>query len=160
MILVYQEQPWITNNYDNYKVPRLSQMNVVGDVVEGLSSKKRKSLEQRTPSGVMMEVDIGDTRQQALPEQPDQQTARQLQQLMQLHIQVKKIFHEAYALAEGDFKIAIALNAKSSLMVFQEANNLMQGLKSTSIELGTVVSDLKLAVEEGELSLLPKYLII
>merc|ERR1719498_1527386 len=51
---------------------------------------------------------------------------------------------------QGDFKIAIALNAKSSLIVFQEANNLMQGLKSTSIELGTVVSDLKLAVEEGE----------
>jgi len=155
---------WFTSEYNTPKTtlsepttttiikspPRLSQMNAIGDVVQGLGSKKRKSLEQRTPSGVMMEVDIGNTREHSLPEQPDQQTAVQLQQLMQLHIQVKKIFHEAYALAEGDFKIAIALNAKSSLMVFQEANNLMQGLKSTSIELGTVVSDLKLAVEEGE----------
>eukprot|EP00944_MAST-04C_sp_MAST-4C-sp1_P001016 g1016.t1 len=158
------KHPWFTNELNASKAtldapqtttiikspPRLSQMHVAGDVVEGLSSKKRKSLEQRTPSGVMMEVDIADTREHTLPEQPDQQTAIQLQQLMELHIQVKKIFHEAYTLAEGDFKIAIALNAKSSLMVFQEANNLMQGLKSTSIELGTVVSDLKLAVEEGE----------
>ena len=69
------KHPWFTNDLGVSRAtldeqttttiikspPRLSQMNVVGDVVEGLSSKKRKSLEQRTPSGVMMEVDIGDT---------------------------------------------------------------------------------------------------
>ncbi len=114
------------------------------------SNKKRKSLEQRTPSGVMMEVDIGDTSSSSLPAQPDQQTVLKLKRLMNLHNQVDKTFQEAYSLAEGDFKIAIALNAKSSLYVFQEANNMMQGLNSTAIELGMIVSDLKLAVEEGE----------
>jgi len=114
------------------------------------SNKKRKSLEQRTPSGVMMEVDIGNTSSSSLPGQPDQQTVLKLKRLMNLHNQVEKTFQEAYSLAEGDFKIAIALNAKSSLYVFQEANNMMQGLNSTAIELGMIVSDLKLAVEEGE----------
>ena len=98
----------------------------------------------------MMEVDIGDTSSSSLPAQPDQQTVLKLKRLMNLHNQVDKTFQEAYNLAEGDFKIAIALNAKSSLYVFQEANNMMQGLNSTAIELGMIVSDLKLAVEEGE----------
>ena len=52
------------------------------------TNKKRKSVEQRTPSGVMMEVDIGGST--SLPAQPDEQTVMQLKRLMNLNNQVRQ----------------------------------------------------------------------
>ena len=52
-----------------------------------------------------------------MPAQPDEQTVMQLKRLMNLNNQVRTTFTEAYNLAKGDFKTAIALNAKSYMMI-------------------------------------------
>ena len=70
-----------------------------------------------------------------MPAQPDEKTVMQLKRLMNLNNQVRTTFTEAYNLAKGDFRCAIALNDKSSLMVFQEAKQMMEGLNQTALEL-------------------------
>jgi serine/threonine protein kinase len=126
-----------------------------GDRDRSMSSDRKRKAEPpvRKSSGVIeMEVDTSgssETRQQGFTDYNGDMIYK-LRNLIGLQLQVESLFGEAYTMSSGNFRMAISLNAKSSNTLLQKAGAMMDSLGSTATELNAIISDLKLAVMEGE----------